>query len=132
MSSLQTPDTYPPSYALWRWAEPLVHDALAEIYRHELADEDAAHSFAKRHARLWGLMSAHQPDLEGLMELEVQLGLLGHGLDLVHRANAAVATELAELVRSCYRTHPREQDAFALSLADLNAGMAAALCDEAA
>jgi hypothetical protein len=93
----------------WTWAEPLVVDALHGVYEALLDDDAAASEVAREHARLWHRLFNRAPDLDGLLELEIKLGILGLGIDAIHSANAAVARELADVASLRFRRSPRQE-----------------------
>lgn len=109
----------------WTWAEPLVVDTLYGVYEALLDDDVTAREMALEHARLWHRLFSRTPDLDGLLDLEVKLGMLGLGIDAIHSANAAVARELADVATLRFRRSPRQQIGLSSAITGLRDRMTA-------
>lgn len=113
------PGQVEPGYELWRLVEPVAFDALRTVYRNHIDDMAAAEWLARWHARLW-LRSAQGSIVEDeIAELERQIGEHGHDIGLVHDANAAVASEIAETLHLRYRRDLNRLGSYAITLDDL-------------
>jgi len=122
-----TEDTPPVApQALWRWAEPMIYDTLRHVYERALGEGATTTFLAREHGRLWSALIAGRPDLDGLADLEIKLSALDVGIDLIHRGNAAVAAELAEIVEVRTRSSTRARAGYEEALDALRGDLAAA------
>lgn len=108
-----------PSHELWRWAEPVAFDALRQIYRERIEDGASAEWLARSHARIWAHSAQGEAIDDDMAELERQLSQAGQDANLIHDANAAVASEIAETMRLCFRRDLKRLGAYALTLDDM-------------
>jgi hypothetical protein len=96
----------------------MVVDALRVVYEEELGEGPVADEFARAHGRLWRRLFDGDPDAAGLLEIEEALDHIGLGLDVLHRANAAVASELGDIVALRFRKSLRARHDYAAALAE--------------
>lgn len=110
----------------WRWAEPLIHDTLIEIYSAALGSGDDTVKIARFHAKIWGETLDGKNDQPAVLALIELLKARGHDRKLVNHATAAVAVELADLVRRRFRTSDRQFWPYREALVSATAGLAKA------
>jgi hypothetical protein len=106
----------PPAFDLWTMADPVIHDALSEVYARALEAGPETRTLTRRHAGIWRDMLHHGEGAEALAGLGAELEARGADAGLILEANAAVARELAAIVRGRYRNDPRALGTHVVSL----------------
>jgi hypothetical protein len=108
--------TNPSSVDLWTMADPIIHDALTEVYERALDAGPETRALVRIHARAWRNMLHRGDGASALADLGAALAARGADTGLILDANAAVTRELAAIVRGRYRNDPRALGTHAVSL----------------
>jgi hypothetical protein len=105
-----------PAQDLWTMVDPIIHDALAGVYDRAVVAGPGARALVRSHAKIWRDMLQTGGGAEALADLGADLAARGLEFGLILEANAAVASELAAIVRGRYRNDPRALGTHAVSL----------------
>lgn len=112
----ESADRLPSDLDLWSMADPVIHDALAIVYERAMDSGPETRAIVRAHAKIWRDMLHQGVGAAALADLEATLVASGRDAALILAANAAVATELATIIRGRYRNNPRELGTHVVSL----------------